>query len=141
MKPIESYTDPKQLRILMGNAKKCEADEVYWSAFKRLCEVSAIGEDQLTRDFNSIMTAYEELLSQKSGKTIRAGRTWPKAKKQGIVKVLQDWADSKQPASGFNVLAERDLLELTGEHLVVKYASLFPEKTVENANKRLKEAR
>jgi hypothetical protein len=141
LKSVDSYTDPKQIRVLMGNAKRQGADDIYWMAFKRLCVVSATGNDPLTRDFNRIITAYEQLLTERNGKRTRASRTHQKVKKHGIVKVLQDWADSKTPATGFTVLADRGLLELTGEYLVVQYESLFPAKTVVNAKRRLREAR
>jgi hypothetical protein len=140
MKSVDSYTDAKQLRILMGNAKRRDADDIYWAAFKRMCEISATGNDPLTRDFNRIIAAYEQLLSEKNGKRTRATRTNEKVKRHGIVKVLQDWASSKYRAYGFTMLVDRGLVDLTGEHLVVEYADQFPEETVENAKRHLEEA-
>ncbi|GAC1414107.1 MAG: hypothetical protein NVSMB6_16190 [Burkholderiaceae bacterium] len=140
MKSIDSYSDPGQLRILMGNARNHGADMVYWEAFERLCEVSATGEDQLTRDFNRIMAAYEQLLTEKNQRTTRATRTRQKVKRHGIIRVLQDWADSETRAYGFTMLAERGLLTLTGEYLVIEYADKFPAVTVENAKRHLREA-
>lgn len=134
---IEKLVDKNALRNLMENAKRLERDDVYWLAFKRLCSLEGmIYDDPLERHFCDILNAYEELLTQKNGRTTKATRTRQKLANKGVEKCLVDWALG-EPTDGFRLLVEKGLPELTAEFLVVKYATRFPEAAVDAARKRL----
>ncbi len=138
MKPVSSYTDVKDLRQLMINAKRAQRDDVYWEAFRRVCELEGINHNgPLERDFYATLAAYEELLSAKNGKRTSASRTRMKLRNKGVVGCLEDWAMSNQPTDGFKTLIENGQTELTGEFLVTKYADRFSPEAVERAKARL----
>ena len=81
-------SDIKALRNLMANAKRLERDDVYWLAFKRLCSLEGMAfDDPLERDFYDVLNAYEELLTEKNGRTTKASRTRQKLKNKGVSSV------------------------------------------------------
>ena len=143
MKPekIAQLRTAEECRGLMVNADRLGNAEVHRLAFQRLCVLA--GEDledggALQRDFAEVLAAYEELLTQKNGRKTRATRTRLKLKNKGLHQCLIDWSTSPETSTGFDILAERGLGELTGEYLVVKYADEFDTKVVTAAKKRLK---
>ena len=139
MKPgkIALLSDIKALRNLMANAKRLERDDVYWLAFKRLCSLEGMAfDDPLERDFYDVLNAYEELLTEKNGRTTKASRTRQKLKNKGVKQCLIDWAIG-EPTEGFKLLVSKGLSELTAEYLVAKHAEQFPGAVVEAARERL----
>ena len=138
MKEISAYTDPKELEQLMVNAKRLGRDDVYWAAFRRLCEVEGLGKgDDLHCDFYATLRAYEELLSEKNGRTTKANRTRQKLARHGVVKCLEDWASDSKETQGFTLLVANGLVELTGEFLVLKHPEHFSPAAIVSARKRL----
>lgn len=92
----------------------------------------------LTRDFYNVLNAYEELLTEKHGRTTKAARTRQKLARVGVEQCLIDWALGAQ-TEGFKLLIEKELPELTAEYLVVKYGKRFPDEAVKAARDRLVE--
>ena len=134
---IEQMADRDALRNLMENAKRLERDDIYWLAFKRLCSLEGMAyDDPLERDFYDVLNAYEELLTEKHGRTTKASRTRQKLKNKGVEQCLIDWALGDS-TDGFRLLVEKGLPELTAEYLVVKHATRFPEAAVKAARERL----
>lgn len=137
-KPISSYTDPKQLQILMKNAKRQGRDDICYEAFRRRCELLGLDyDDPLERDFHSMLAAYEELLSEKNNRRTAASRTRQKLKNKGVVECLEDWARGYTETDGFKLLTKAGLTELTGEYLVMKYPERFTPEAVRRAKERL----
>ena len=137
---INGLTDPKGLRNVMKNARTRGREDLYWVAFKRLCSLQGMNvENPLERDFYAVLAAYEELLSEKNGRTTKANRTRQKIKNRGIQQCLSDWATG-QPTDGFKFLVAKGQPELTAEYLVIKFADRFDHKVVESARKRLSDA-
>lgn len=138
MKPIAEYDCPNDVRQIMANARRAGDEDVYRQAFKRLCELEGKkGNDPIERDFYAMLTAYEQLLTQKNGRTTRATRTRQMLKRKSMTEVLEDWAISKSPTMGFEHLVSNGLVELTGEYLVTKYPEKFSAKAVSSAKRRL----
>ncbi len=134
---IAAMTDARALRSLMENARRLGREDVYWLAFRRLCSLEGMNlSDALERDFYDVLNAYEELLTEKNGRTTKANRTRQKLKNKGVAQCLIDWALGP-PTDGFKLLVDKGLAELTAEYLVVKYESRFPPKAVAAAKERL----
>lgn len=139
---LTKVNDAEGLRTVMSNARRLGREDVYWKAFGKLCSLQGMSEsDPLHREFAQTLAAYEELLTQKNGRTTRASRTRQKLANKGVEQSLEDWALATQPTEGFRLLMNNGLEELTGEHLVVKYADRFSPKAVEAARTRLAEYR
>lgn len=140
-KPVSGYTDPAALRTLMVNAKRLGRTDVWRDAFRRLCALEAEGQTEpLLHDFHETLAAYEQLLSEKNGRTTRAGRTRLKLKSRGAVQCLADWTMSKDAPEEFVLLVAAGLPEMTGEQLVVRYADQFEAGVVTAATARLASA-
>jgi len=139
MKAISEYTDIAQVQQIMRNAKRIGREDVYWEAFKRVCELEGLNhDDPLHRDFYSTLKAYEELLTEKNERTTKANRTRQKLARLGVVQCLEDWATNTRPVNCTKLLVENGLVQLTGEFLVLKYSDQFSDKAVKSANRRLK---
>lgn len=137
-KPISGYTDPADLRTLMTNAKRLGRDDIWREAFRRLCSLEGADQtDPLHRDFYQTLAAYEQLLTQKNGRATRASRTRLKLKSKGVVQCLEDWALSKTPTEGYELLMANGLAEMTGEQLVLNYPEQFSEGAIAAAKARL----
>ncbi len=135
---ITKLSDPKEIRTVMENSKTKNRKDVYQAAFIRLCEVEGMSyEDPLHRDFYQVLAAYEQLLTEKNGKTTKASRTRQKLKRHGIEKCLEDWATSTSPTQGFELLVAANMRELTGEYIILKYPERFSDEAVQAAEKRL----
>ena len=95
-------------------------------------------EDALERDFYTSLNAYEELLTEKNGRTTKASYTRRKLRSKGPRECLADWAvgDSTE---GFHTLVAREMWELTGEYLVAKHHAQFEPHVVAAARKRLQD--
>lgn len=144
---VSQMTDRDRLRQLMantrlpGNRDKPEATTIYWSAFKRLCELEGLSHDEpLERDFAQVLAAYEELLAEKHGRRQPAGYTRRKVANKGVVRTLEDWALAPKATDGFKLLIKNKMPELTGEALVIKYPDRFSARAVAAAKKRLQGA-
>jgi hypothetical protein len=138
---IAVATDPEKLRTLRENAQRLGVAEVEDAAFRRLVEIlpqEAPG--SIEHDFWKTIHAFEEILRDERGKTVRLSRTRQKIDRVGVMRTLIDFAVSKTPTDGFNMLIERGLPELTGEALVLKHASHFEPVVLEAARSRLEGA-
>lgn len=138
---IAVATDPAKLRKLRENAQRLGAPEVEEAAFKRLIEILP-GEapGSIEHDFWKTIHAFEEILREERGKTVRLSRTRQKIDRVGVMQTLIDFAISKTPTDGFNMLIERGLPELTGEALVLKHRENFEPAVLAAAKSRLEAA-
>lgn len=137
---IAQMNDGKRLRNLMENARRLDRNDVYWQAFRRLCSLEGMNcDDPLERAFYDVLNAYEELLTEKHGRTTKAMRTRQKLANKGVAQCLIDWALGA-PTDGFRLLIDNGLPELTAEYLLVKFESRFPRKAVDAARIRLMDA-
>lgn len=135
---IASTTDPEKLRTLRDNAHRLGVPEVAEAAFRRLVEI--LPEDapgSIEHDFWKTIFAFEELLRDERGKTVRLSRTRQKIDRVGVMQTLVDFALSKKPTEGFSMLIERGLPEFTGEALVLKHSLHFDPTVVTAAESRL----
>jgi hypothetical protein len=140
-KPVSDYTDAEALRNLMANAKRLNRDDIWREAFLRLCSLEGGDQDDpLHRDFYATLAAYEELLTEKNGRTTRANRTRQKLRNKGVIQCLEDWATAPAGTDGFNLLINLGMVELTGEYLVMKYPDRFSQEAVRAASARMAQA-
>lgn len=138
---IAGSTDADQLRRLRENAQRMGVTVVADAAFRRLIEIlpeQAPG--SIEHDFWMTIHAFEEVLRDERGKTVRLSRTRQKIGRVGVKQTLIDFATSRAPTDGFNMLIERGLPELTGEALVLKHSDSFDLEVQTAAKRRLEDA-
>lgn len=138
---IAGSTDADQLRRFRENAQRMGVTAVADAAFRRLIEVLPDQEPgSIEHDFWMTIHAFEEVLRDERGKTVRLSRTRQKIGRVGVKQTLIDFATSKAPTDGFNMLIERGLPELTGEALVLRHSESFDPEAQSAARQRLEDA-
>ena len=83
--------------------------------------------------------AYEEVLSEKNKRRTRASRTWQMIDRHGIIGAAERAVDRKIEATGYKVLVEMGMHDLTFEAVIVRYPEAFSQEVVERAKSRLEE--
>lgn len=137
---IAKCNDPTELRGIIANATKRDAEEVRHAAFMRLIEI--VPEEKpgsVEHDFWRSITAFEHLRTVANGKTTRLSRTRQKVKRVGILKVLEDFALGRE-TEGYESLMMLELPELTGEAIILRHEACFPAEAVSAARARLASA-
>jgi len=141
MYDVSKLKTPEDCRTVLQRAREKNLSDVYNAVFRRFCELVGTENDDpsdpLVRDFYETLAAYEQLLTEKNGRTTAASRTRQKIDNKGIHQSLIEWTRGKAETNGFKLLVEKGLPEFTGEYLVVRYADRFPNDVVELALKRL----
>ena len=141
MYDVSKLRTPDDCRTVMQRARDRDLSDVYNAAFKRFCELNGNANDDpsdpLVRDFYETLAAYEQLLTEKNGRTTAASRTRQKIDNKGVHQSLIEWTRGKAETNGFKLLVEKGLPEYTGEYLVLRYANRFPEDVVALARSRL----
>ena len=138
---IAGSTDADQLRRFRENAQRMGVTAVADAAFRRLIEViPEQAPESIEHDFWMTIHAFEEVLRDERKKTVRLSRTRQKIGRVGVKQTLIDFATSKAPTDGFNMLIERGLPELTGEALVLKHSESFDPGVQSSARQRLEDA-
>lgn len=138
---VTSLKTPADCRTVMARAKQQGRDDVYRAVFDRYCELVGHAaedpSDPLVRGFFETLAAYEQLLTERNGKTTIASRTRQKIENKGVYQSLIEWTRGTKETDGFELLVEKGLPNYTGEYLVARYASRFPEDVVARAHERL----
>ena len=120
-----------ECRVVLDRARARRMDDVYEAVFRRLCELVGSEyddpDDTLVRDFYETLAAYEQLLTEKNGKNTPASRTRQKLKNKGVYQSFIEWTRGKVETNGFALLIDAGRPEYTGEYLVARYASRFPQ--------------
>ena len=136
---IATCDDPSRLRVFMDNARRQGAEDIRPPSggssrscqIKRQVRLSMISGGPSTHLNRSSLTR---------GKTTRLSRTRQKINRIGVMQKLIDFALSKKPTEGFNMLLERGMPELTGEAIVLRQAAHFDAAVVTAARSRLQDA-
>lgn len=137
---IAASADPVGLKNIMLNAQKADEGEIADLAFRKLIGLKIESEPgTVEHDFWTTVHAFEAVLSQERGRTTRLSRTRQKVARDGVVVTLASWATGK-PTEGFNMLQERNMLDLTGEAIVLRHPQHFEDVVVAACQERLRKA-
>ncbi len=119
-----------ECRLVMQRARQRNLPDVYNTVFRRMCQLVGSANDDpndpLVKEFYETLAAYEQLLTEKNGRTQPAHRTRQKIANKGVYDSLIEWTRGKTETEGFRILVDAGLPEYTGEYLVVRYARRFP---------------
>lgn len=83
--------------------------------------------------------AYEEVLSEKKGRRTHAARTWQMIKRHGIIGAAERAVNRKVEPTGYKILADIGMHDLTFEAVILKFPNAFSNEAVLRAKARLKE--
>lgn len=135
----DKMTDPAAVRRLLANAQRLENAAVVTACQRRLYELGGQNiEDPVERRLWQAVTAYEETLRQKHGRTQQASYTRRKIATKGAIATLSDWAKDSKLTPGFEALVRAGMARFTGEYVVVEFRNRFPAEIVEAAERKLR---
>ena len=138
---IAACDHPDKLRRYMKNARVRGADDVYDAAFHRLIAVQPSAQlGTGAHDVWRTIHAFEELLREERGKTVRLSRTRQAIQRKGEVRTVTDLILKRTASDGFQMLRERGLLELSFEAIVMARSDHFASDVVARARDRLQDA-
>ena len=127
-----------ELRNLIARAKVMNATEVEDAAFRKLVGLGIEHpEGSVEHDFWRTINAFETVLKEERGKTVRLARTRQKVARVGVRQTLMDWSKVTESTEGYDMLLDRNMPELTGEAIVLRHAADFPPDVVAAARSRL----
>jgi len=82
--------------------------------------------------------AYEEVLTAKHGRRIRASRTWPMIERRGIIGAVEEIVKRRKETTGYLALVGMGLQDLAFEAVVLRYPESFSKEAIERSTQRLK---
>ena len=82
--------------------------------------------------------AYEETLSSKHGKNIRASRTWQMIKRHGIIGAVERAVNRSDATAGYDALVEIGLQDFAFEAVVLRHPTVFSAAVLKRSADRLK---
>ena len=83
--------------------------------------------------------AYERVLCEKHGKTVRASRTWQMIKRHGIITAVERAVNRKDATSGYKALVEMGMPDFVFEAVVCRHPSVFSAEALKRSRERLEE--
>lgn len=111
-------------------------------ATRRAIELRALthgNETDVEKKLWEVIYAYEEVLTKKNKRRTLASRTRQMIKRYGIIEAAERAVNRKIEASGYKVLVDMGLQDLTFEAVIVTYPESFSPQIVELAKVRLNE--
>ena len=138
---IPKLKTPEECMQLIKNVAERNPD-LAREARRRAIELRAIAhkfQNEVERELLHAIYAYEEVLSNKKQKRISASRTWQMVKRHGIIKAAEKAVDRDIEPSGYKILVEMGMQDLTFEAVIVRYPDAFNTEVVNRARARLEE--
>lgn len=137
---IAACADAKQLERMAENARRQGATEVERAAQLRLYAVLPSAQPgTIEHDVWQSIFALESALKTERGKTILLARTRQKIGRDGELGTVADLVTGKA-SSGFMMLVDRGMGELTFEAVALRHPELFGPHVLAAARRRLEEA-
>ena len=131
---VHEATDIPRIRSLMANAERLGEAELVLKCKQRIFELAGgDGNSEIENRLFQALAAYEEILLEKHGTTVKANYTKRKIRDKGVIKTLTDWALDTKVTPGFEALVSQGLEDFTGEKIVIDFANEFPNEVVEAA--------
>ena len=139
---ISTLKTPEECETLEKNATERNRPDLAVAARKRALELRARehgANSDVERECLEAVYAYERVLSKRSGKNTKAGRTWPMIKKYGILPAVERAVNRPAETSGYRALLEMGLERYAFEAVILRHPSSFSAETIEHARSRVKE--
>ncbi|WP_395680490.1 hypothetical protein [Dokdonella sp.] len=137
---IARLKTPHDARRFAENARRLGHPELEVQALQRMRELRAIEEGFTSPAEQAIaiaLYAYEEEQSRVKGRTSPAHRTRQMFKRHGVLAAAERMVLSRRPSTGFEVLEDAGLQELSFEAIVVRFPDEFSADAVAAAHARL----
>lgn len=139
---ISKLKTPEECAIFEKNVLERGHPDLAIAARKRAILLRAQAHGATTdveRECLEAVYAYERVLSQRSGRNTRAGRTWPMIKRHGILPAVERAVNRPAETSGYRALVEMGLRDYAFEAVILRHPGAFSAETVQRAQARLNE--
>jgi len=137
---IARLKTPQDARQFAKNARRLGHPELEAEALQRSRELQAIEQGFISPAEQAIavaLYAYEEEQSRVKGRTFRAHRTRQMLERHGALVAAERMVLNRQPSTGFGVLEEAGLQELSFEAIVSRFPDEFSPDAIAAAHARL----
>jgi hypothetical protein len=94
---------------------------------------------QAEREAIEAVYAYEDVLSQKRGKKVRASRTWQMIKRHGILPAVERAVDRSEVTTGYEALVQMGLQDFAFEAVILRHPTAFSSAALRRSEERQKE--
>lgn len=81
--------------------------------------------------------AYERVLSERRGKTVRASRTWQMIKRHGIIGAVERAVDRKDTTPAYQMLIDLGMQDFAFEAVILRHPTVFSETAIERSRERM----
>lgn len=133
---------PEECDVFRKNAIERGNRELAMEARKRKVQIKAENYGELTeveRECIEAVYAYEEVLSEKRGRTQPASRTWPMIAKYGVIETVERVVNREADAIGYTTLVDMGLKEYAFEAVILRHPEAFSTEAVEHSKQRMNE--
>lgn len=137
---VKRLRTPEHCEAFARNARKLGRADLALEARRRAVELraAAYGATSIAeRECLEAIYAYEEILSEKHGRRVRASRTWQMIKRRGIIAAIEQAVDRPDGTAGFTALKEVGLDNYAFEAVILRHPQLFSESAVDRSRKRM----
>jgi len=139
---VAKLRTPKECETFANNARERNAPELADQARQKAIQLRAEAYGAATdveRECLEAVYAYEEVLSAKSGKRQRAGRTWPMIRERGVLPAVERIVLKRTESVGYTALAEMGLQQFAFEAVILRHPEHFSPQAVARSRERLSE--
>ena len=122
------------------NARERRAPDLADEARKRGVQIRAEAhgaQSEVEHECLQAVYAYEEVLSAQKGKRQPASRTWQMIARHGIIPSVERVVTKRAVSSGFEALAEMNLMEFAFEAVILRHPGSFSEDAIAMSKQRL----
>ncbi len=138
---VKKLKSPKECEIFSRNAEERGHPELAAQAREKALELRAEefgAKTQAEKEALQAIYAYEEVLSKKHGKRIRANRTWPMVERHGIIEAVERAVNRSQETQGYEYLFKMGLKKFAFEAVILRHRDVFSASAIKRAEERIK---
>jgi len=138
---VRRLRTPKECEQYIKNVQE-KYPELAIEARRRAVELRAAAHNAKTaaeKEALQAVYAYEEGLSLKRGRTVRAARTWQMIKRHGLINAVERAVNRKNETAGFTTLIAMNMQDFAFEAVVLRHPELFKSETIARATARMTE--
>ncbi len=139
---VKKLDTARKCEIFAKNATTHSRPDLALEARQRAVEIRAQEHGaQTTAEEEALQAiyAYEQLLTNKNGRTTRASRTWQMIKRHGIIEGVERAVKRDAVTQGYTMLVEMGLEKFAFEAVILRHPEVFSKEAVDISRLRLAE--
>jgi hypothetical protein len=138
--PIDTLTTPESCEQFATNVEQRGKPELAMAARRRAVELRAAAHAANTsaeRDALEAVYAYERVLWTKSGRKVRASRTWQMIDRLGVIPAVEYVVGRSAESTGYAALVDMGMSDKSFEAVVLRHPEAFSAEAVRRSKERL----